>query len=271
MKAARLKIATGILAFGIGIICTAIWFIYPYSFIVFLIVTMGILALSVWSARIGQKVWSPEVFAWRNPLKPQPIIEEQANCPLHLIHPRFYSFMSIGSSIGSVIKIDVKNVSNKAIHSFFISYYSPEATHKSGMGIQPETCLQPQQSEIIGTTTNGDDDRVTFSVDLVQFVDGDIWLTNLPTENIKPEGVQAGAQAATEYLQEVLEVDGAETVMNVLPNIKRKMALWRFSEEGDFGLFGFDYGIKKVVLSVEYAYQKNGLSGVENFLIKQHQ
>ena len=242
----------------------------PRFAIVFLTFTAGVLVVAGWSAHIGRKVWSPRVFAWRNPFKPQPIIEEQVNCPVRLVRPRFYSFMSIGSTIGSVLKIDVKNVSDKPIHSFTISYHSSEPTDTGGGGWHPETLLQPEQFHTIGTSSYGDE-KVTFSVDFVQFADGDTWFANPPTVTVKPDGVQAGAQAAIEYLREVLELDGATAVMSVLPRIRPKMGLWKFSAEGDFGHSGFDYGITNAVVSVEYAYQKEGLSGVEKFLTRQHQ
>jgi len=241
----------------------------PRFAIVFLTFTAGVLVVAGWSAHIGRKVWSPRVFAWRNPFKPQPIIEEQANCPVQFVHPRFYSFMSIGSSIGSVLKADVKNVSGKPIHSFTISFHSLEPSDTGSIGVQPETLLQTKEFQTIGTSSNGND-TVTFSVDFVQFADGDTWFANPPSETVKPEGVQAGAQAAIEYLREVLELDGATAVMSVLPRIRPKMGLWKFSVEGDFGHFGFDYGITNAVVSVEYAYQKEGLSGVEKFLTRQH-
>ena len=241
----------------------------PRFAIVFLTFTAGVLVVAGWSAHIGRKVWSPRVFAWRNPFKPQPIIEEQVNCPVRLVRPRFYSFMSIGSTIGSVLKIDVKNVSDKPIHSFTISYHSPEPTDTGGGGWHLETLLQPEQFHTIGTSSNGDD-KVIFSVDFVQFADGDTWFANPPSETVKPEGVQAGAQAAIEYLREVLELNGATAVMSILPRIRPKMGLWKFSVEGDFGHFGFDYGITNAVVSVKYAYQKEGLSGVEKFLTRQH-
>lgn len=241
----------------------------PRFVVASLTVTAGVIALVGWSARIGRKVWSPRVFAWRNLFKPQPIIEEQPSCPVRPVRSRFYSFMSIGSSIGSVLKADVVNASNKPIHSFTISYHSSEPTDTGSGGWHPETFLLPEQSHTIGTSSNGND-RVTFSVDFVQFADGDVWFANPPRATVKPEGVQAGAQAAITYLREVLELDGASAVVDVLPRIRSKMGLWRFSAEGDFGSFGFHYGITKTVVCIEYVYQKSGLSGIEEFLATHH-
>ena len=226
---------------------------------------VGIIAVASWSAYIGRKVWSPEVFAWRNPFKPRPIIEDQENCPLHLVHPQFYSFMSIGSSIGSVLKIEAENVSSKPIHSFSVSHHSLEPTDTGSFGIQPETLLQPEKSETIGTSATGNE-RMTFSVDFVQFADGEVWYADPPRDNVKPEGVQAGARAAKEYLRQVLKSDGAAAVMDVLPRIRTKIEPPEFSTNDVFGHFGFYSGVTNIVVRVEYAYQKDGLKGVEEFL-----
>jgi hypothetical protein len=231
----------------------------------FLTFTAGVIVVVGWSAHIGRKVWSPGVFAWRNPFKPQPIIEEQTNCPMRLDSPRFYSFMSIGSSIGSVLKLDVRNVSNKPIHSFNISYYSLEPSDIGSMGVQPERLLQPEHSQVIGESFNGND-TVTFLVDFVQFADGDIWFASPPRATVKPKGVEAGKQVSTEYLREVLELDGASEVMNVLPYIRVKVDFPESSTNENFGVFGFYCGVTNTVVRIEHAYQKGGLSGIEKFL-----
>lgn len=239
----------------------------PRFAIALLTFTAGALAVAGWSAHIGRKVWSPRVFAWRNPFKPQPIIEEQEYCPVRLVSPRFYSFMSIGSSIGTVLKLVVKNVSDKPIHSFTVSYRSSEPTDTGSGGWQPETLLLPGQSHTIGTSSQGDD-RVTFTVDFVQFADGDVWYANPPRATVKPEGVRAGAQAATEYLRKILEGDGAAAVLNALPNIRLRLESPEFSTNEEFGYFGFYDGVTYTVIRVEQAYKENGLSGVEEFLTR---
>lgn len=239
------------------------------SVIALLTFAVGGIALAGWSSHIGRKVWSPRVFAWRNPFKLRPIIEEQENCPVRLVRPRFYSFMSIGSSIGSVLKIDVENLRNKPIHSFNISYHSSVQSDTGSSGWQLETHLKPKQFYTIGTSSTGNE-RVTFSVDFIQFADGDIWFADPPRDTVTPEGVQAGAEAATAYLRGVLESDGVSAVMRVLPKIRSKMGVWKFSTEGDFGHFGFYCGVTNTVVRVEYAYQKNGLSEVEKFLKSYH-
>ncbi len=224
----------------------------------------GFIVAAGWSAHLGRKVWSPRVFAWRNFFRPQPIIEEQPNCPLRLVHPRFYSFMSIGSSIGSVLKVDVLNVSRKPVHSFTISYHSLEPSDTGSGGWQPETFLQPGQSHTIGNSSNGKH-QVTFTVDFVQFADEEVWYADPPRATVKPEGVRAGAQSATEYLLKILESDGAAAVMDTLPRIRVGMESPDFSTNEMFGHFGFYCGVTNMVVQVERAYREGGLSEVVIF------
>jgi hypothetical protein len=232
--------------------------------------TVGLLAAAGWSARLGQKVWSPRVFAWRNFFKTRPIIEEQANCPVRLVKPRFYSFMAIGTSIGSVLKVDVKNISSRPIHLFTVSYRSPEPSDTGSGGWQPKKPLQSGQSEIIGMSPNSNH-IVTFSVDFVQFADGDIWCADPPRATVKPLGVQMGAQAAREYLLKTLESGGAAAVMAALPAIHLYVDSPEFSTNEAYGHFGFYCGVTKTIVQVEQAYREGASSGVEKFLRQQSQ
>ncbi len=242
--------------------------ITPRLTITLLTFIAGVAAVG-YSSHLGRKVWSPRVFAWRNPFKPQPIIEEQLSSPLRIVDTRFYSFMSIGSSIGSVLKLDFKNISSKPIHSFSVSYYSPDPLDTGGFGCQPETPLQPGQSQTSGVSSRGRD-RVNFSIDFVQFADGDIWYSDPPSATVKPEGVRAGAQAATEHLLRILESDGAAAVMDALPRIRADVDYPDFSTREVFGHSGFYCGVTNTEVRVQHAYQEGGLSQVEDLLRQQH-
>jgi hypothetical protein len=228
----------------------------------------GVLAAAGWSASIGRKAWSPRVFGWRNFLKPQTIIEEQPGSPLHIVDTRFYSFMSVGSSVGSVLKLDFKNVSSRPIHSFTVSYYSPNPLDTGSFGCQPQTLLQPEHLETTGISSRGKD-RVKFSVDFVQFADGNVWYSDPLKATVKPEGVRAGAQAATKHLLKILESDGAVAVMDALPRIRADVASPDFSTREVFGYFGFYCGVTNVEVCVQHAYQEGGLLQVEDLLRRQ--
>lgn len=230
--------------------------------------TAAIVAAAEWSAHIGRKVWSPSVFAWRNFLKPQPHIEEQFDCPVRLIHPRFYSFMSKGSAIGSVLKLEVKNVSKRPIHSFTISYFSPEPADTGSIGVQPEKLLLPEKAEAVTVSSNGKS-SVTFAVDFVQFTDGDVWYADPPRATVKPEGVRAGAQAAHQYLFEALDSGGPSAVLAALPRIRLEVESPEYLMDEVYGLHGFYCGVTNTVVRIEHAYGEGLLSGVEKFLRQQ--
>jgi hypothetical protein len=242
--------------------------ITPRLTIAVLTFTAGVFAAAGWSAHIGRKVWSPRVFAWRNFFKPPPIVEEQPNSPLRIVDTRFYSFMSIGSSIGSVLKLDFKNVSSRPIHSFSVSYYSPDRLDTGSFGCQPQTFLQPEHLETTGISSRGKE-RVKLSVDFVQFADGDVWYADPPKATVKPEGVRAGAQAATKHLLRILDSDGAEAVMDALPRIRADVDSPEFSTSEVYGHFGFYCGVTNTEVRVQHAYQEGGLSQVEGLLRRQ--
>jgi hypothetical protein len=70
-----------------------------------------------WEMYANERVWSPGVFAWRNFLRQPPKIEYQLDAPLLITNPRYYSFMSIGSAIGGVLRFDIINRAiNQSIH-----------------------------------------------------------------------------------------------------------------------------------------------------------
>lgn len=239
--------------------------ITPPLTIALLTFTAGIIAAAGWSASVGRKVWSPRVFAWRNFFKPQPVIEEQPGSPLRIVDTRFYSFMAIGSSVGSVLKLDFKNVGGRPIHSFHVSYYSPDPLDTGGFGCQPQTLLRPGHVETTGISSRGTE-RIMFAVDFVQFADGDVWYSDPPKASVKPEGVRAGARAAAEHLLGILESDGAAAVMDALPRIRADVDSPEFTMREVFGLFGFYCGVTNTEVRVQHAYREGGLSRVEDLL-----
>lgn len=231
-----------------------------------LLILIGVSSTLAWSAQIGRKVWSPRVFAWRNFLRERPIIRDQPEVPLRIVNTRFYSFASFISSVGSVLKFDLENVSGKPIHSFSISYHSPDPLDTGSIGVQPEEILQPGQSGDAGISARGKD-RITLMVDFVQFSDGSTWYSDPPNYTVKPEGVRAGAQAAHKYLLSVLQSRGASAVIDTLPRIHADVQEVDFFRTKEiYGFAGFYNGVTNTAVRVEHAYRQGGLSKVEEFL-----
>src|ERR1700694_829063 len=83
---------------------------------------IGSLCAAIWSAHLGTRVWSPRVFAWRNPLRQPPKIDLRPDSPLLISNPRYYSFTSIGSGVGGELRFEVTNRSDKLVHSYQCRY-----------------------------------------------------------------------------------------------------------------------------------------------------
>lgn len=231
-----------------------------------LLILVTVSSALAWSAQIGRKVWSPRVFAWRNFLKEQPIVKDHPGSPLLIVNTRFYSFASFISSVRTVLKFDLKNVSGKPIHSFTISYRSPDLLDTGSIGVQPEEILQPGRSADSGISARGRG-RITLMVDFVQFSDGSTWYSDPPNYTVKPEGVLAGARAAHKYLLGVLQTKGPSAVMDALPRIHADVSDADFFRAKEvYGYGGFYSGVTNTAVRVEHAYRQGGLSKVEEFL-----
>jgi hypothetical protein len=227
---------------------------------------VGTLATAGCSAHLGRRVWSPGVFAWRNFLRQPPKIEYQLDAPLLITNPRYYSFMSIGSAIGGVLRFDIINRSDKPIHSYQCRWYSPNQMGNGAYGAwanSQEANLLPGQSTEGGISAH-EYFELTLTMDFVQFADGTTWFSISPEATAKPEGVEAGARAAAESLRRVLEREGAAAVMRELPQIHADVPSDLFTPELDkFGTFGFYYGVTNMAVRVRHAYEEGGLERVE--------
>jgi hypothetical protein len=173
--------------------------------------------------------------------------------------------MSIGSGIGGVLRFDVTNGSNKAIHSYDCRYYSPVPVGNGSYGSQPDQFL-PGQSR--NDSISADEYApLTLTIDFVQFADGTTWFSNSPQSRVKPDGFRAGTKAAARYLLTVMTRDGTQTVVDGLPRIHadvREPAGPATNPE--FGSFGFYCGVTNIAVRVENEYKNRGSQGVETFL-----
>ena len=227
--------------------------------------TAGVLIAARASNSLGKQVWSPDVFAWRNLLRQAPKIDLRPDAPLLISNPRYYSFMSIGSAVGGVLRFEVTNGSNKTIHSYDCRYYSPVPVGNGSYGSEPEGLL-PGRSRTDSISAN-EYAPLTLTIDFVQFADGTTWFSNSPQSTVKPDGLRAGAKAAAAYLLAVTNRDGTQTVMDTLPRIHADVREPNGQAANpEFGIFGFYCGVTNIAVRVEHEYKNGGAKGVERFL-----
>ena len=230
-----------------------------------LVFPAGVLMAAKATNTLGKRVWAPQVFAWRNPLRQPPKIDLQPDSPLLITRPRYYSFMSIGSGIGGVLRFDITNRSNKAIHSYACRYYSPVPVGNGSYGSQPELFL-PGQSRDDSISAN-EYAPLTLTIDFVQFADGTSWFSDSPQSTVKPDGLRAGGKATAKYLLAVMSRHGTQTVVDSLPRIHADvMEPNGQGANPDFGIFGFYCGVTNIAVRVEHAYKDGGAQAVEIFL-----
>ena len=217
------------------------------------------------SNSLGKQIWSPGVFAWRNPLRPAPKIDLRPDSPLIISNPRYYAFMSIGSGVGGVLRFKVTNRSNKVIHSYDCRYYSSVPGGNGSYGNQPEQLLPGQSRD--DSISAHEYAPLTLTMDFVQFADGTIWFSNSPQSTVKPDGLRAGATAAATYLLAVMNRDGSQPVVDSLPLIHADVRdPMDTATHPEFGIFGFYCGVTNIAVRVEHEYRNGGAQGVETFL-----
>ena len=238
-----------------------------------LILTTGVLsvALLIFSTgvvaakradHLGKQVW---VFEWRNPLRRSPQIDLQPDSPLLITYPRYYSFMSIGSGIGGILRFDITNRSNKPIHSYDCRYYSPVPVGNGSYGTGAGDLL-PGQSRKDSISAH-EYAPLTLTIDFVQFEDSTTWFSNSPNSTVKAEGFEAGEKAATSYLLAVMNRDGVGTVMATLPRIHADVTEPNgTSANPESGIFGFYCGVTNTAVRLEHEYKDGGAQRVETFL-----
>jgi hypothetical protein len=160
------------------------------------------------------------VFTWRNFFRRAPRIAEQPGCPLQVLRPRFYSFASVGSRIGSSLQFDLRNTSDKTVHSYFWRHASPVREANGGFGCQPDGGMSPHTEHREGAylAWRG---PLTITIELVQFLDGGLWLPSDPQGSISQARLTAGSRSAADHLLRVWREGGTQSLAAALPHIHR--------------------------------------------------
>ena len=177
-------------------------------------------------------------FTWRDPLRSTPRIAEQSGCPLRVLKPRFYRYASLGSRIESLLRLELRNIGDKTIHSYAWRHASPVMKANGGFGCWPEGGLAPDacQRQSAYIAWRG---ALTITIDLVQFSDGAVWLSSDPQSRITRAALDAGSRAAGEHLLRVWREGGVQGLAAALPRIHMDV------QDTRIGNFGFYVGVTR--------------------------
>lgn len=199
---------------------------------------------------------------WRNFFRQRPLIK-QHSAPLKIINPRFYSFTARKSGVGCYLYFDVLNEGVVPVHSFAKSHSSIYFADNGSSGTRPESPLLQGETCTPIISISGTD-RLTLSIDFIQFADGSILFTSPDQKTAHPDGVRAGIEAARKHLRRILEMKGAAEVMKLLPRIHAEVTDEMKSVH--YWGHGFYYGVTNVEVLLCKAYEESKLAGVEAML-----
>jgi hypothetical protein len=187
---------------------------------------------------------SRRVFTWRNPFRSAPRVAAQPDCPLQVLRPRLCSYARLGSRIETMLRFDLRNISDKSIHSYFWRHASPVLEANGGFGCQPQGGMSPDacQHETAYLAWRG---PLTITIDFVQLSDGTVWLTSDPQSVITRAGLDAGTRAAGDYLLRVWRQDGKDGLAAALGRIHFDVqdTEWTSEKQTRLGVFGFHAGV----------------------------
>ena len=233
--------------------------------IVLLIFILGLVVFLLWSNKVASRPWYIPSLAMPNYFRPVPTLQNQVACPLNISNPRFYSYVSADISAHTFLKLELENQSDKTVESYAIRYWSSDPLHP-GASLPWQRRIEPDKP-IEESVTADSNTELSVTIDFVLFTDGSIWCSEEEQSTVKRHGIEAGRQAAARYLLQILESNGADAVMETLPNINKRISdpdLRAHREE--YGIFGFISGVNSLRVQLQDAYNEGGAAKVEAVL-----
>jgi hypothetical protein len=173
------------------------------------------------------------------------------------------------------ITFAVANTANKAIRAYAIKHEvgccGSNGSQMRGSSLSNilsvDKLFLPGQvrSEEIGNEWSGSPyEKVTLSIDFVEFTDGSTWGPDISKSRERLEGMREGIKAAKTVLLKLFSEKGSqaaveliESDMNLLPPEQNHSQAW---------VTGFQTGVKSMSARLLHAYQDKGIAGIEKGL-----
>lgn len=165
-----------------------------------------------------------------------------------------------------LVEFVVENVGAKPIHSFWISYDTVAHGFDVTLGVgvnanKPELILAPGRRRALAII-NRAKERVTLSVDFVEFADGTTWGADAAKYAESLAGERAGARAEAGRLSKLLKTGGLQAVKEAVAG---KVNYPDLSADARSEV-GFLIGVRATRLRVIQAYERGGLPAIESAL-----
>lgn len=168
---------------------------------------------------------------------------------------------------------EVSNLSDKPISAYAIRHdVALGKTQTSGVMLisfwSISSLLYPQAKNVEdfgGTTYGVAVNKITLSVDYVEFADGSTWGPDTFKASQRLAGKRAGGRLSLKNLRDKFKARG---VASVLEGIEQELNLAPPPDKSDIWKEGFKEGTNLVRLRIQHAKSKGGLSAVEAELLQ---
>jgi hypothetical protein len=169
----------------------------------------------------------------------------------------------------------VSNKSDKAIRAYTIKHEvgccGRNASHISGSSLSiigsVDKLFLPGQvrSDDIGNEwSSAPYERVTLSIDFVEFTDGSRWGPDFSKSSERLEGTRAGMKAAKTVLLKLFSDKGLQAVVGLIESDMNLLAPEQ--NHSEVWIMGFQTGVKTISARLLHAYKDKGIAEIEKEL-----
>jgi hypothetical protein len=173
------------------------------------------------------------------------------------------------------ITFDVWNITDKGIRAYAIKHEvvccGSNAAHIRGSSLSHILSVdklflpgQVRSEEIGNEWSTAPYERVTLSIDFVEFTDGSRWGPDISKSSKRLEGMRAGMKAAKTVLLKLLSDKGSQAVVELIESDMNLLAPEQNYSEA--WVTGFQTGVKSMSARLLHAYQDKGIAEIEKGL-----
>jgi hypothetical protein len=169
------------------------------------------------------------------------------------------------------ITFDVWNITDKGIRAYAIKHEvgccGSKASHISGSSLSNILSVdklflpgQVRSEELGNEWSTAPFERVTLSIDFVEFTDGSRWGPDISKSSERLEGMRAGMKAAKTVLLKLFSDKGSQAVVELIESDMNLLAPEQNHSEA--WVTGFQTGVKSMSARLLHAYKDKGIAEI---------